>query len=550
MAPRVLAFGGGENSHGPPQRRAKHNPDEEVPRIKRWAPKVKTGCMTCRARRVKCDEAKPACARCVSTKRKCSGYVCPSTPSQHTSPESSISEQPTLSTAPHGHAPTLQERRIFRLLQTIIVRQVNGGIKPDFWTKNLLCATYVYPAIWHAALALAAMYQRANILFNGEDPRLAEEYCLFAARQYTLSSRFIIAMNHNVVSGAEREMLLTATALYTGICLLRADLSQARTHAAGAAKLSKQWKFLDDEANQQVSEGVLGRANTIQLIRDVYYSFDSIASFSEDIASHFQAPVSATTEPFDSLDEVYYNYLNIHSGWARIKSWEPQYCDTPEASPSPGQMQVRQHALRLWTVRFEGYMQLAHPTPEDADTIALLRLFRLFEETFDTIMIHRSPEVWVKHAHKWERIVDMAELLVKKQIQREDAGPSRMGIFCYSLSVQEVLRLTGFVCRNGAIRRRIIKLLQGWRHCDGLWDNEISWKLVEAKMLKEEQALAAAAPSPCECVPDLFFCIDHRVAYVKIDLSEQGGLSAHMKTGVELKQGLSGQKTWCIGLRR
>ncbi|OAA73091.1 C6 zinc finger domain protein [Akanthomyces lecanii RCEF 1005] len=549
MGPRSLAFGGGETSHGPPQRRAKHKPDEEVPRIKRWAPKVKTGCMTCRARRVKCDETKPACARCISAKRKCGGYVYPTTPSQHTSPETSISEQPTLSTAPHGHTPTQKERQIFHLLQTLIVRQVNGGIKPDFWTKNLLRATYVYPAIWHAALALAAMYQRANILFNGGDSRLAEEHYAFASQQYTLSSRFIIAMNDNMVSGAEQEMLLTATALYTGICLLRADLSQARTHAAGAAKLSKQWKFLD-EANHQESEGVIGRANTMQLIRDVYYSFDSIASFTEDVASHFQAPVPLITEPFDSLDEAYYAYLNIHSGWARIKSWEPQNSGTRGASPSPGQMQVRQHALRLWTIRFEGYLQLAHHAPEDADIIALLQLFRLFEETFDAIMIHRSPEIWVKHAHKWERIVNAAEQLVKKQMRRENAGLSLTGIFYYSLSVQEVLRLTGFVCRNGAIRRRIIMLLQKWRHCDGLWDNEISWKLVEAKMLMEEQALAAAAPTSCKCVPDLFFCIDHRVAYVKMYLPEQGGLSAHMKTGAELKQGLSGQKKWCTGLRR
>lgn len=48
MGPRFLAFGGGDDSHGPPQRRANHNPDEAVPRIKRWAPKVRTGCITCR----------------------------------------------------------------------------------------------------------------------------------------------------------------------------------------------------------------------------------------------------------------------------------------------------------------------------------------------------------------------------------------------------------------------------------------------------------------------------------------------------------------------
>ncbi|KHO00691.1 uncharacterized protein MAM_01469 [Metarhizium album ARSEF 1941] len=43
-------------------------------RVKKWAPKVRTGCLTCRARHVKCDEGKPECYRCVSSRRPCKGY--------------------------------------------------------------------------------------------------------------------------------------------------------------------------------------------------------------------------------------------------------------------------------------------------------------------------------------------------------------------------------------------------------------------------------------------------------------------------------------------
>ncbi|KAG6030058.1 hypothetical protein E4U19_000658 [Claviceps sp. Clav32 group G5] len=47
------------------------------PRQKRWAPKVTTGCKTCRARRVKCDEAKPYCKQCITRGRWCE-YAAPS----------------------------------------------------------------------------------------------------------------------------------------------------------------------------------------------------------------------------------------------------------------------------------------------------------------------------------------------------------------------------------------------------------------------------------------------------------------------------------------
>lgn len=33
-----------------------------------------TGCLTCRIRKVKCDEAKPSCTKCISTGRTCDGY--------------------------------------------------------------------------------------------------------------------------------------------------------------------------------------------------------------------------------------------------------------------------------------------------------------------------------------------------------------------------------------------------------------------------------------------------------------------------------------------
>ncbi|KIW89183.1 uncharacterized protein Z519_10035 [Cladophialophora bantiana CBS 173.52] len=39
--------------------------------------KVKTGCATCRRRKVKCDENKPFCRKCVDTGRTCDGYESP-----------------------------------------------------------------------------------------------------------------------------------------------------------------------------------------------------------------------------------------------------------------------------------------------------------------------------------------------------------------------------------------------------------------------------------------------------------------------------------------
>ncbi|KAK4231306.1 fungal transcriptional regulatory-like protein [Podospora fimiseda] len=36
--------------------------------------RTKTGCLTCRRRRIKCDEGKPTCGNCIKSKRECEGY--------------------------------------------------------------------------------------------------------------------------------------------------------------------------------------------------------------------------------------------------------------------------------------------------------------------------------------------------------------------------------------------------------------------------------------------------------------------------------------------
>ncbi|KAI0406125.1 hypothetical protein F4802DRAFT_117727 [Xylaria palmicola] len=68
-----------QSSHSQPQPQRPTSPDGcdgEDPSQKR-APvrkRTKTGCLTCRKRRIKCDEGKPTCNNCLKSKRQCEGY--------------------------------------------------------------------------------------------------------------------------------------------------------------------------------------------------------------------------------------------------------------------------------------------------------------------------------------------------------------------------------------------------------------------------------------------------------------------------------------------
>ncbi|KAJ6788224.1 hypothetical protein PWT90_04368 [Aphanocladium album] len=44
---------------------------EKKPRVKTWTPRARTGCSTCRARRIKCDELVPVCRKCLLADKAC-----------------------------------------------------------------------------------------------------------------------------------------------------------------------------------------------------------------------------------------------------------------------------------------------------------------------------------------------------------------------------------------------------------------------------------------------------------------------------------------------
>ncbi|KAI3402129.1 hypothetical protein diail_58 [Diaporthe ilicicola] len=50
------------------------NNDPSAPKKANIRKRTKTGCLTCRKRRIKCDEGKPICHNCIKSKRQCEGY--------------------------------------------------------------------------------------------------------------------------------------------------------------------------------------------------------------------------------------------------------------------------------------------------------------------------------------------------------------------------------------------------------------------------------------------------------------------------------------------
>ncbi|KAG5664941.1 hypothetical protein KAF25_008675 [Fusarium avenaceum] len=139
------------------------------PSGRKGSKKVRTGCITCKIRKVKCDEAKPYCLRCIKTGRQCDGYR----PSPNSSPEPM-----SLSPTPGFESP--REARAFDHYRLRTAKVLSGAIDSGFWGGVVLKMSTTEPAVRHAMLAISSLHEAVESRYRS----VHEIDTRFAFREY------------------------------------------------------------------------------------------------------------------------------------------------------------------------------------------------------------------------------------------------------------------------------------------------------------------------------------------------------------------------------
>ncbi|KAI5865137.1 hypothetical protein GGS23DRAFT_557858 [Durotheca rogersii] len=114
--------------------------------------KVRTGCRTCKARKVKCDEGKPQCSRCMNTGRTCDGYA--------SKPASGLL----------WHRPrqlfysvdSAGEGRALQFFSDVAGPLLSGATDPYFWTHLVMQFSNFEPAVRHCVVAISSLYEQLH----------------------------------------------------------------------------------------------------------------------------------------------------------------------------------------------------------------------------------------------------------------------------------------------------------------------------------------------------------------------------------------------------
>ncbi|XXG98173.1 hypothetical protein Hte_004494 [Hypoxylon texense] len=112
--------------------------------------KVRTGCLTCKSRKVKCDEVKPRCHRCINTGRTCGGYVTKPNPGLLWHRPRQLFQ--SIDTASEGRALQFFCEKTAQFL--------SGATDPYFWTHLVMQFSNFEPAVRHSVVAISSLYEQ------------------------------------------------------------------------------------------------------------------------------------------------------------------------------------------------------------------------------------------------------------------------------------------------------------------------------------------------------------------------------------------------------
>ncbi|KAH7018173.1 uncharacterized protein B0I36DRAFT_368215 [Microdochium trichocladiopsis] len=236
--------------------------------------RVKSGCQTCRARKVKCDEAFPQCRRCQAGGFDCAGYgIWGGGGSSRRIKEDAVDISDTLQRAPRRVAeeknrglPLLMpswvpglssidesDRPLYTWFRERATLKLLHSTGHDFWAHIVLPAAHSEPLLLHACLALSSAHKRGLLSFPGttfattDTPaHLHTQTLQHYVKAVKHLRREANPASHDPNNGSESlQLTLIVCIVFVTIDLFRGHFQSARIHMQNGIRLLLLYQNLD-----------------------------------------------------------------------------------------------------------------------------------------------------------------------------------------------------------------------------------------------------------------------------------------------------------------
>ncbi|BAE63802.1 unnamed protein product [Aspergillus oryzae RIB40] len=504
-------------------------PKERKSRTSR--PKVRTGCVTCkysstnsqldRARRKKCDEARPHCRTCVSAGRECGGYE--ETIDRRTRAWKTTNatvdvpckiklevQKNQLTVAkdcgawisrllvdPSQADLSLSERWYLGLFRSSTASQCSGYFPLEFWRRMVHQFSEVEPAVRHAIIAISALHRSFSTTQSAQNSGKPNDPHLFPLRQ---CNKAIICLQQRLQSASCRQdshvlITLVTCVLFVSFAFLQGDTDAASCHLRHGTRLLQETYLSNTKKKLDYGPA----------LTDVFYHLElHWASLREPEAAslnHEHSIVQSMAlgnpvwcKPVHSLEDA----CNLLIGLAWL------VC---ENDPENSKMVVAREILdkhqeailqKLQTWKTELTTSLTRKkvllSSRDRHTLAALNLWTeiIFIRVSTDSRQNEGESRFDSFTSNFQRVVQLA-----KSVLSSDFSQSPMPTFSVGMGMIPPLYLCAFRCRDWHIRREAVQLLQRWQLQEGAWTSSGTAFVVSRMIAIESEGL-----TPGELVPE------------------------------------------------
>lgn len=237
--------------------------------------KVRTGCITCKERRVKCDEVKPTCLRCTRAGQMCKGYMPllskprprkPEPVIRRLLPRQTASQSAGLAITVGRALPSIRlhgsDVLYFDFFRSEAVKELSGYLPSSFWSRIVLCETLTDSCIRHAILALgAASYpsvaRNQHLPWSPSNDASFNAHGRAAICHHTKALALFREMMANGTDNFPSRSAFIVTPLLVAFTMLQSNTKAAETLLSGLKALQEVCHVWQGKQVRGVSKGLL-----------------------------------------------------------------------------------------------------------------------------------------------------------------------------------------------------------------------------------------------------------------------------------------------------
>ncbi|RDW76932.1 hypothetical protein BP6252_04985 [Coleophoma cylindrospora] len=476
-------------------------------------PKVKSGCRTCKIRKVKCDEGRPVCRRCCLTGRVCDGYgvwghgdgVDRRQQAVAASAERLVLARPIASVAVLASG-TVEEKRSFEWFTCRSATKLPGSFVSSFWTTLLFQASLTEPAVLHAVLALSSVHQGGIIVAGSpskpDDASVPREQQQFALQHYVKAISHLQPHFFTKDKASFRVALITCL-VFIWVDFLRGHVNEAQIHLQNGLKILRELQLLSPGSDGSLCWNP-GRESTDDWIVEAFFRLYLQVELFHYTYHHSSLVLHA---PWPETPAVVFH--SIHGAWRQMDQLLSkifhlalqgrQYTKAVSHSTCYPRTLIRQQqrirtGLAQWLDMFKVFKR-PFRDPKSAEkkvcrlmypyhTMASIMLDTCLQST-DELVFDSCTHLFVRLINQLAELADYATDTTS--IHSQPGHRADMSRSIVDIGWITPLYFAAVKCRIHRIRLQAIRLLETSAHREGIWDTKTAACVAKKVMEVEER---------------------------------------------------------------